>query len=161
MTRPMAQIHGVAIALAVDPDGPLCGALLIGASGAGKSLLALDAIEGCPWRRTRLVADDRVNLAAASGMLVASAPPRLTGLLEVRGLGPIEVPVTASAQIRLVASLDGPFERTPETVAATYWPEELESGASACRPPRIAFQSAAIAPVARLRRAMRSILVDK
>jgi serine kinase of HPr protein (carbohydrate metabolism regulator) len=35
----------------------------------------------------RLVGDDRIELAAAHGRLLARSPPALAGLIEVRGLG--------------------------------------------------------------------------
>ncbi|MEI6486117.1 MAG: RNase adapter RapZ [Sphingomonadales bacterium] len=83
--------------------------LLLGPSGAGKSDLALRLV-AAGWQ---LVADDRVVLTACDGAVIASAPPRLTGLLEVRGLGIVPEP-TAPAPVALVLDLGRPPERLPE-----------------------------------------------
>ncbi len=86
------------------------GVLLRGPSGAGKSDLALRLIDG----GAELVADDRVALVSSAGVLTASAPPALRGLMEVRGLGVFRLPYRTSVQVSLVADLvDGPGERLP------------------------------------------------
>ncbi len=59
------------------------GVLLRGPSGAGKSDLALRRIDG----GARLIADDQTHLERKGRTLVATAPPALAGLLEVRGVG--------------------------------------------------------------------------
>ena len=83
-------------------------ALLIeGAPGSGKSTLALALID----RGAVLVGDDGVALAARSGRLYASPPPRITGLLEVRNLGLIEFPVSGEVPVGLVLRLDPDAER--------------------------------------------------
>ena len=79
------------------------GVLLQGPSGAGKSDLALRLIDG----GAELVADDRVVLEAHAGVLSASAPTALRGLLEVRGLGVFRLPYRASVAVALVAELGG------------------------------------------------------
>jgi len=70
-------------------------ALLRGASGSGKSDLALRFLEAYPdaW----LVADDQVILEAHHGHLHARPPQALSGLLEVRGLGLVRRAVPAHA----------------------------------------------------------------
>lgn len=86
------------------------GVLLRGPSGAGKSDLALRLID----RGAELVADDRVALVSSAGVLTASAPPALRGLMEVRGLGVFRLPYRTSVQVSLVADLvDGQGERLP------------------------------------------------
>lgn len=105
-----ALLHATVVALAVDADGPLAGVLILGASGAGKSSLALTMIEGCPFRRTALVADDQV-LIDASG--AASAPKALHGLIEVRGFGPAPVRTVDRAPLVLAVDLGLETERTP------------------------------------------------
>ena len=86
------------------------GVLLRGPSGAGKSDLALRLIDG----GAELVADDRVALISSAGVLTASAPPALRGLMEVRGLGVFRLPYRTSVQVSLVADLvDGQGERLP------------------------------------------------
>ncbi|MCB2098091.1 MAG: hypothetical protein KDE05_10690 [Parvularculaceae bacterium] len=108
MTDP---VHAVALAVAVDPDGPLVGALILGASGAGKSALALSVIEGCPFRRSSLVADDAVLVDATGERLIASAPGRIAGLIEVRGFGPTLIRTIPAIALRFAVDLAAPVER--------------------------------------------------
>ncbi|MBU6449659.1 MAG: aldolase [Rhodospirillales bacterium] len=80
--------------------------LLLGPSGAGKSDLLLRLID----KGFSLVADDQVLIQ--DGM--ASPPPALAGLLEVRGLGLFRLPYIAPARLRLVISLSSTMgERLP------------------------------------------------
>lgn len=86
--------HGTTVAW----DGR--GLLIIGASGAGKSALALDLMAmGCA-----LVADDRTALSAEGGAVIARCPPAISGLIEARGVGLLLAEPAAEA--RLVAVLD-------------------------------------------------------
>lgn len=96
-------IHAAAVAL----DGRAV--LILGPSGAGKSDLALRLLA----RGWNLVADDRVVLTTVDDALIASAPPRLAGLLEVRGVG-IVPETTAPAPVALVIDLARPAERMPD-----------------------------------------------
>lgn len=89
------QIHATCVAV-----GDV-GVLLRGASGAGKSDLALRLIDG----GAELVADDRVDLAVENGRLWAGAPAGLAGLLEVRGLGILRVAHRPRAAAGLVVDL--------------------------------------------------------
>lgn len=93
------------------------GALLRGASGAGKSTVALR----CMTAGFRLIADDRV-VAFASGGRVFGKPPRpLAGLLEVRSVGVLdvgEVPHPLCA-IDLLVDLQPEAERYPDTAVET------------------------------------------
>src|ERR687898_3364772 len=59
------------------------GVVLLGASGCGKSDLALRLID----RGARLVADDLVTVERHGRRLIARAPEAIAGLMEVRGLG--------------------------------------------------------------------------
>jgi serine kinase of HPr protein (carbohydrate metabolism regulator) len=88
------------------------GVLLRGASGSGKSDLALRLVDG----GARLVADDRTLLRREGDALIASAPPTIAGRLEVRGIGILTVPSVASCPLRLVVDLvaSGAVERLPE-----------------------------------------------
>jgi serine kinase of HPr protein (carbohydrate metabolism regulator) len=83
------------------------GVLIRGASGAGKSRLVRELIArgAATDRFVRLVADDRVTLAAAGGRLVARPHPDLAGLVEVRGLGIASLPHESAALIRLLVDL--------------------------------------------------------
>ena len=79
------------------------GVLLRGASGSGKSDLALRLMGlGGLWR---LVSDDQVVLARVGSNLVGRAPAPIAGKLEVRGIGIIEVENSGVAEIRLIVDL--------------------------------------------------------
>jgi HPr kinase/phosphorylase len=96
-------------------------ALLRGNPAAGKSDLALRflALPAEGETRPLLVADDQVFIeAGADGALLASPPPTLAGKIEVRGLGIVEVPFLAEAELVLVCDLVGGKEvprMPPET----------------------------------------------
>src|SRR3546814_619214 len=75
--------------------------LLRGPSGSGKSDLAFRMIEaGC-----RLVADDRTILTRDDARLIAAAPETIRGLIEIRGLGPVEMIPAAATPVVLVIDL--------------------------------------------------------
>ena len=87
------------------------GVLLRGPPGAGKSDLGLRLIEA----GARLVADDRVRVAVEEGVLQASAPEEIAGLMELRGIGLARLPNIPRVSIYLVVdlSLSGMPERLP------------------------------------------------
>lgn len=94
--------------------------LLRGPSGAGKSDLALRLIDA----GARLVADDQTEIARRGRTLLATAPPSIAGLIEVRGLGIVPLPRDrrrASARIALLVDLVPPdrIERLPEPARET------------------------------------------
>lgn len=79
---PVTAVHGVLI----DIYG--IGVLITGSSGIGKSETALDLVR----RGHRLVADDSVEIRQAhDGALVGRPPELIRNLLEIRGLGIINV----------------------------------------------------------------------
>jgi HPr kinase/phosphorylase len=78
------------------------GLLILGASGAGKSGLALQLIA----LGARLVADDRTELTAHAGRLTARCPVAIKGLIEARGIGLLRAPTLDEAEIALVVDLD-------------------------------------------------------
>lgn len=83
-------------------------ALMIeGASGAGKSSLALALID----RGAVLIGDDSLMLAAEGGAIIARPHPNTRGLLEVRGLGLLPFPVCEAAPVALVLRLDAEAPR--------------------------------------------------
>jgi serine kinase of HPr protein (carbohydrate metabolism regulator) len=96
------------------------GALIRGASGSGKSDLALRCLSlgGSTLlsETVKLVADDQVVLTRERAALVAKAPAQLRGKLEVRGLGILEVATAAETEIVLIADLvrDQQIERLPD-----------------------------------------------
>ncbi len=86
-------------ATTVSVDG--AGLTILGPSGSGKSGIALQMIAS----GAKLVADDRTVLSRPDeGPPLAEAPRAISGLIEARGFGLIEVPVVTSA--RLAAILD-------------------------------------------------------
>lgn len=85
--------------------------LLTGASGSGKSDLALRLID----RGATLVSDDQTEVTAANGTLVAAPPDTIAGLIEVRGIGIVLLPYAARAPVALVVRLGEPVVRMPET----------------------------------------------
>jgi len=95
MTEPSKQVHGTAVS--IDGDG----VLITGTSGSGKSDLALRMIDG----GAELIADDRVNLQAIDGNLLAGAPETIANLLEIRGVGVVELPCGTDVALRLVIEL--------------------------------------------------------
>jgi HPr kinase/phosphorylase len=85
------------------------GVLLCGASGAGKSAVALELIA----RGAKLVADDRTELFVKDGLLFGRAPLPIAGLVEAREVGIVRLPFAKRARIALVVELRaGP--RLPE-----------------------------------------------
>ena len=85
------------------------GVLIQGASGAGKSDLALRAIDA----GFRLVADDRVIVWVCEGRLFGRAPAPLAGLMEVRGVGVLRTPALGFCEIALAVRC-GEAERLPD-----------------------------------------------
>ena len=100
------RVHATCVAVADR------GALLLGPSGSGKSDLALRLIDV----GAVLVADDQVALTVRGGVLVASAPPLLPSLLEVRGVGLVPMPRRAEVAVAAAFALrpGGHPERLPE-----------------------------------------------
>lgn len=110
-------VHGTAIAFGNH------GVLLRGPSGAGKSGLALRCLAltgggGLPELPgvPRLVADDQVAVDVRNCSVFLSAPPVIAGLIEVRGVGIVRLPMLESARLALVVDLvaRNDVERLPE-----------------------------------------------
>ncbi|GAA0126364.1 MULTISPECIES: HPr(Ser) kinase/phosphatase [Clostridium] len=78
---PETRLHGVL----VDVYG--IGILITGESGIGKSETALELIK----RGHRLVADDAVDIKQVDGILHGTCPYVTKGMLEVRGMGIIDI----------------------------------------------------------------------
>lgn len=78
---PTTRIHGVLM----DVYG--IGILITGESGIGKSETALELIK----RGHRLITDDAVEIKEVDGELVGTSPEITMGMLEVRGIGIIDV----------------------------------------------------------------------
>jgi serine kinase of HPr protein (carbohydrate metabolism regulator) len=86
------------------------GVIIFGASGTGKTSLALELIREALRDNieAKLVSDDRVEIDLVNGELVASPPPQLAGLVEVRGSGIHRVSSAASAILSLAVELVTP-----------------------------------------------------
>lgn len=84
------------------------GILIRGASGAGKSRLALALLQDAEPGFARLVGDDRIHLEAAHGRLLMRPADALAGLIEIRGIGIIRLPYEKVAVASLVVDLDAP-----------------------------------------------------
>jgi HPr kinase/phosphorylase len=99
-------IHATAVAI----DGH--GVLLRGQSGAGKSDFALRLIDA----GALLVTDDQSVLSRRGDALIVSAPKRISGLMEVRGIGIMRVEALTEAPVVMVAELVRPeqIDRMPE-----------------------------------------------
>ncbi|WP_298810018.1 HPr kinase/phosphatase C-terminal domain-containing protein [uncultured Sphingomonas sp.] len=99
-----ARVHATTVAI----DG--WGVMLVGASGAGKSDLALRLID----RGAVLVSDDYTDLAQRGDALIATPPPNIAGRMEIRGLGIVDQAFATSILIQLVVSLGDEIDRMPE-----------------------------------------------
>ncbi|MEL6238915.1 MAG: serine kinase [Pseudomonadota bacterium] len=88
--------------------------MLEGPPGSGKSSLALALIE----RGARLIGDDAVSLTrderVTPARLLASPPPNIEGLIEVRGVGLLSLEVAEAARVALILELREASQRLPE-----------------------------------------------
>lgn len=84
--------------------------LIEGLSGSGKSDLALRLID----RGAALVSDDYTIVRRIDGKLIASAPPNIGGLIEVRGVGLVPMTFESDVPIALIASIATTIERLPD-----------------------------------------------
>lgn len=111
---PAGTLHATAVLVGE------AGILIRGRSGAGKSCLARLILAEAAARGlfARLVADDRVRVAARGGRLVASGIPAIAGLIEMRGHGLVRQAWEPRARLSLLVDLvpDVP-ERLPEPSA--------------------------------------------
>jgi serine kinase of HPr protein (carbohydrate metabolism regulator) len=106
-------VHATSVALKAGARWR--GVLLRGPSGSGKSDLALRLID----EGGRLIADDQTHLARKGHALIASPPPVLAGMIEVRGIGIVKLPrgrLLAAAPLALLVDLvrAEAVERMPE-----------------------------------------------
>lgn len=100
------------------------GLVITGASGSGKTALALRLVQSA--RReghfARLVADDQLLASVESGRLVCRAPGSISGLVEMRGAGIVPVAYEKAAIVHLRVNLRpaGEIERIPDGEAASF-----------------------------------------
>lgn len=120
MTSAPELVHGTAIALGRRA------AILLGPSGSGKSDLALRCLlhPASPLvpEAAVLIADDQVLVERHGGVLFARAPEKIRGLLEVRGMGVIQVPFPANGAMPIFLLVElsaaGGIDRLPDTPPA-------------------------------------------
>ncbi|RGP38298.1 HPr kinase/phosphorylase [Pseudotabrizicola alkalilacus] len=104
MTAPLT-LHATTIAF----DGQAI--LLTGASGSGKSALALQLMA----IGAGLVADDQTILTLQGAQIIATCPPAIAGMIEARGVGLLNAPPLPQAIVALVVDLDRvETERLPD-----------------------------------------------
>jgi HPr kinase/phosphorylase len=94
-------IHASCVAL-----GPVA-VLILGASGRGKSALALELMA----RGAVLVADDQTEITGRDGALYARCPKAIRGRIEARGVGILAAQTVAVARVGLIVDLDQVEER--------------------------------------------------
>lgn len=88
-----------------------CGVLILGASGQGKSSLALQLMS----LGAELVSDDRTRVWRDGDKIIAHAPARLSGLIEAREVGILRVDPVGPAPVSLMIDMDRPeTNRLPE-----------------------------------------------
>ena len=108
------HVHGTAVLVAE-------GAVLIrGASGAGKSQLALALLAEARRRGlfARLIGDDRVAVSAAGARALVRGHPSIGGWIEERGSGILPEIPEAAGLVRCVVDLVDDPPRLPEGEAS-------------------------------------------
>ncbi len=84
--------------------------LISGPSGSGKSDLSLRLLD----RGFALVSDDQTIVRRDGDRLIASAPPALTGKLEIRGIGIVDMDHLADVPVALFVELTSEIQRLPD-----------------------------------------------
>jgi len=116
----MNLVHATAVLISGQ------GLLIMGASGIGKSDLALRLLN----RGAELISDDQVLLHVDGGSLWANPPETIAGKLEIRGIGIVEMPYKRNVPIKAVVTLVDPEKEerlpSPQTidmmgVTAPHW----------------------------------------
>jgi serine kinase of HPr protein (carbohydrate metabolism regulator) len=83
--------------------------VITGPSGSGKSDLALRMFD----RGFGLVSDDQTIIRRDGDRLIAAAPPTISGKLEVRGIGIVDVDQVEDVPVALIVELTSDIERLP------------------------------------------------
>jgi len=83
--------------------------LLCGKSGIGKSDLALRLID----RGATLISDDYTLLKRVDGQLLAIAPATISGKMEVRSIGIVDMPCASDVPVALLVELYEQVDRMP------------------------------------------------
>lgn len=83
-----------------------------GPAGSGKSSLALALVD----RGAQLIGDDGARLERVGERVIASSPPNISGQLEIRGVGLVELPTAPPCPLSLILTLGSEGERLPDAV---------------------------------------------
>ncbi|MEM6475264.1 MAG: HPr kinase/phosphatase C-terminal domain-containing protein [Pseudomonadota bacterium] len=116
---------------------------LEGPPGSGKSSLALALI----GRGAALIGDDGVALHRDGDRVIAAPPPNTNGLLEIRGVGLVTMPVAPPTPLALVLKLGMAGERLPDSLGTR--------ALLGCNIPVLPFEPGNIAPAQRAHHALR------
>ena len=84
--------------------------LITGPSGSGKSDLALRLLD----RGFNLVSDDQTIVSLERDRLIASPPSNIAGMLEIRGIGIVEIEHAENVPVALLVELTSDIERLPD-----------------------------------------------
>jgi serine kinase of HPr protein (carbohydrate metabolism regulator) len=84
--------------------------LIGGRSGTGKSDLALRLID----RGAALISDDYTHIRRVKDQAIAAAPATISGKIEMRGVGLVEMTPAADVPVALFVDLDREPERMPD-----------------------------------------------
>ncbi len=112
-TLPAETLHATCVVLGEQ------GVLIMGASGQGKSALALALLARAraSGQHARLVGDDRVIIHLAGGRVIGRGHARIRGLIEARGTGILSREIAEEAVISAVVTLEPGPERLPPAEA--------------------------------------------
>jgi hypothetical protein len=121
---------------------------IAGPPGSGKSSLALALID----RGAGLIGDDGVAITRIGNRVIAAPPPNIAGLIEIRGVGLIELPLASPAPLALMLMLGLQTDRLP--VAAT------SRSFLGCDIPVLGFEPGSIVPALRAEWALRCFGLD-
>ena len=110
------NLHATAVSVANK------GLLILGASGSGKSKLALAMLT----HGAKLISDDQVLLKTDTDKIILSAPCSIIGKIEARYIGILNVPAV-SAQLFLAIDLDKDEpERLPKKKFTEYFGKRIQ-----------------------------------
>ena len=135
-----------------------CGVLVRGASGSGKSALTLELLAQAEARGdfARLVGDDRVDVCARGGRLIARPHPAIAGAIEARGVGVLRLPFEPACVIRLIVDLT-----TPHTHPDRY-PQDASTSAQICGVtlPRLSANASGVAAARKIMAYLQSFVTN-
>jgi serine kinase of HPr protein (carbohydrate metabolism regulator) len=106
MPGPTQNVHATAISIGGH------GVIICGPSGHGKSDLALRLID----RGAILISDDRAIIEEHDGQPVLQPAPNIAGMIEVRGIGILEMEYARNIPLKLLVNLADIAERFVESI---------------------------------------------